>query len=182
MIVESTSFRDVFVIRMPVYSDSRGRFMETFREADFRVKTGLNISFVQDNESVSCRGVLRGLHAQFPPKSQAKLVRVTQGAILDVIVDLRSSESTFGQHFSIELNEGDGTMLFVPEGFAHGFQSLRDNTIVSYKCSNYYHGESEICLNALSPELNIVWRDLPALRSEKDEQGKSIQELKGIFF
>lgn len=156
--------------------------METFREADFRVKTGLNISFVQDNESISARGVLRGLHAQIPPKSQAKLVRVSQGSILDVVVDLRSSEPTFGQYFSIELKQGDGKLLFVPEGFAHGFQALEDNTVVQYKCSNYYHADSEICLNARSSDLAIEWPIANDLRSAKDVIGKSLSELKGIFF
>lgn len=182
MIVEATPFREVFVLRMPTFTDERGRFMETFREADFRVQTGLNISFVQDNESVSSRGVLRGLHAQLPPKSQAKLVRVSQGKILDVIVDLRTSEPTFGQHFFIELTAGDGQLLFVPEGFAHGFQALEDNTVVQYKCSNYYHADSEICLNARSSELALPWPIAEDNRSSKDVLGKSLSELKGIFF
>jgi dTDP-4-dehydrorhamnose 3,5-epimerase len=130
MKIESTSFRDLMIITPDVFGDDRGYFFEPFNEARFRVETGLNITFVQDNESLSRKNVLRGLHFQVPPKSQAKLIRVTRGAVLDVVVDLRKSEPTFGKHFSIVLSSESKQQLYVPEGFAHGFYVLEDQTII----------------------------------------------------
>lgn len=182
MQIEKTPFRDLLILHLPVYADDRGRFQETFKEAQFRVETGLNITFVQDNESLSSKGVLRGLHAQKPPKSQAKLLRVVKGRILDVVVDLRSTESTFGQSFQIELSGGDGVSLFIPEGFAHGFYSFEDETLVQYKCTNYYDKNSEVCLNAFDSSVQIAWPDGEKLLSEKDKEGKSLQELSNLFF
>ncbi|MFM7683047.1 MAG: dTDP-4-dehydrorhamnose 3,5-epimerase, partial [Bacteroidota bacterium] len=137
MRIEKTPFRDLLIIHLPVFGDERGRFQETFKEAQFRIETGLNITFVQDNESLSSKGVLRGLHAQKSPKSQAKLLRVVSGRILDVVVDLRKTEPTFGKSFQVELSGGDGISLFIPEGFAHGFYCFEDQTTVQYKCTNY---------------------------------------------
>ena len=182
MRIEKTSFRDLLVIHLPVYGDERGRFQETFKEAQFRIETGLNITFVQDNESLSSRGVLRGLHAQKSPKSQAKLLRVVKGRILDVVVDLRRTEPTFGKSFQFELKEGDGVSLFVPEGFAHGFYSLEDHTIIQYKCTNYYDKNSEVCLDAFDSTVNIQWPEGEKLLSEKDKEGQSLEELGNLFF
>jgi dTDP-4-dehydrorhamnose 3,5-epimerase len=182
MQIENTAFRDLLIIRLPVFGDERGRFQETFKEGHFRVATGMNITFVQDNESTSSKGVLRGLHAQKSPKSQAKLLRVVQGSILDVVVDLRRTEPTFGKSFQIELKGGDGTSLFIPEGFAHGFYCHEDNTIVQYKCTNYYDKNSEICLDAFDPTVNIVWPEGEKLLSEKDKEGQSLSELSELFF
>lgn len=182
MTLEKTSFRDLLLIHHPVFEDERGRFQETFKEAQFRIETGMNITFTQDNESLSSKGVLRGLHAQKPPKSQAKLLRVVSGRIMDVVVDLRRSEPTFGAYFQIELTAGKGVSLFIPEGFAHGFHSLEDETIVQYKCTNYYDKNSEICLNPFDAEVNIQWPEGEKLLSEKDKEGSSLSELGSIFF
>jgi dTDP-4-dehydrorhamnose 3,5-epimerase len=182
MYIESTIFRDLLIINFQVLGDERGRFQETFKEAQFRIETGLNITFVQDNESLSSKGVLRGLHAQKSPKSQAKLLRVVTGKILDVVVDLRRSEPTFGKSFQIELKAGDGKSLFIPEGFAHGFYTLEDDTIVQYKCTNYYDKNSEICLSAFDLSANIQWPEGEKLLSEKDKEGQSLEELSDLFF
>jgi dTDP-4-dehydrorhamnose 3,5-epimerase len=182
MRIERTEFRDLLVVHLPVFGDERGRFQETFKEAQFRIETGMNITFVQDNESLSSKGVLRGLHAQKSPKSQAKLLRVVKGRIIDVIVDLRKTEPTFGKSFQIELKGGDGISLFIPEGFAHGFYSMEDETIVQYKCTNYYDKNSEVCLNVYDSALNIQWPDGEKILSEKDKEGLSLADLSNLFF
>ena len=182
MRIEKTEFRDLLVVHLPVFGDERGRFQETFKEAQFRIETGFNITFVQDNESLSSKGVLRGLHAQKSPKSQAKLLRVVRGSILDVVVDLRRTEPTFGKSFQIELKAGDGNSLFIPEGFAHGFYCHEDETIVQYKCTNYYDKNSEICLNAYDASVNIQWPEGEKVLSEKDQEGQSLEELSDLFF
>ena len=182
MFIESTIFRELLIVNLQIFGDERGRFQETFKEAQFRIETGLNLTFVQDNESLSSKGVLRGLHAQKPKKSQAKLLRVVTGSILDVVVDLRRTEPTFGKSFQVELNAGDGKSLFIPEGFAHGFYTLEDQTIVQYKCTNYYDKDSEICLNAFDASANIPWPEGEKILSQKDKEGQSLEELSDIFF
>lgn len=182
MRIEKTAFRELLIVHLPVFGDERGRFQETFKEAQFRIETGFNITFVQDNESLSSKGVLRGLHAQKSPKSQAKLLRVVRGSILDVVVDLRRTEPTFGKCFQIELKGGDGMSLFIPEGFAHGFYCHEDETIVQYKCTNYYDKNSEICLNAYDASVNIQWPEGEKVLSEKDQEGQSLAELSDLFF
>ena len=182
MRIDKTDFRDLLIIHFPVFGDERGRFQETFKEAQFRIETGFNITFVQDNESLSSKGVLRGLHAQRPKKSQAKLLRVVTGSVLDVVVDLRRTEPTFGKSFQVELKAGDGKSLFIPEGFAHGFYTLEDQTIVQYKCTNYYDKDSEICLNAFDASANIPWPEGGKILSQKDKEGQSLEELSDIFF
>jgi dTDP-4-dehydrorhamnose 3,5-epimerase len=182
MLIEKTEFRDLLVLHFTVFGDARGRFQETFKEAEFRIATGMNITFVQDNESVSSKGVLRGLHAQKSPKSQAKLLRVARGSILDVVVDLRRTEPTFGKSFQIELKGGDGKSLFIPEGFAHGFYCQEDETIVQYKCTNYYDKNSEVCLNPFDASVNIQWPEGEKVLSEKDKEGQSLADLSNLFF
>lgn len=182
MRIEKTEFRDLLIIHSPVFGDERGRFQETFKEAQFRIETGMNITFVQDNESLSSKGVLRGLHAQKSPKSQAKLLRVVKGRIADVVVDLRKTESTFGKSFQFELKGGDGHSLFIPEGFAHGFYCFEDETIVQYKCTNYYDKNAEVCLNPFDSSVNIQWPDGDKVLSDKDKEGLSLIELSGLFF
>ena len=182
MRIEKTVFRDLQIIHLPVYGDERGRFQETFKEAQFRIETGLNITFVQDNESLSSKGAFRGLHAQKSPKSQAKLLRVVRGSILDIVVDLRRTEPTFGKSFQIELKGGDGKSLFIPEGFAHGFYSREDETIVQYKCTNYYDKNAEVCLNLFDSSLNIHWPEGEKILSEKDKEGLSLADLSDLFF
>lgn len=164
-----TSVEGVFVIEPRVFPDARGYFFEAWREEEFREKVG-PIHFVQDNESMSSMGVLRGLHYQKGDKSQAKLVRVIKGKVLDVAVDLRRSSSTFGQSVMVELSDENKRQLFIPRGFAHGFLVLSPTAIFTYKVDNVYAPESEagICWN--DPDLNIQWPIDPALvlTSEKD--------------
>jgi dTDP-4-dehydrorhamnose 3,5-epimerase len=177
-----TEFRDLIIIESAVFSDERGSFQESFNEARFRVDTGFNISFVQDNESTSKSNVLRGLHLQLPPKGQAKLVRVSRGRVLDVVVDLRRTEPTFGKHFKIELSSKNATQLFIPEGFAHGFLTLEDETIFTYKCSNYYSKDLErsICWN--DPQLGIDWGVTSPLVSDRDSHALSFSQFDSPFF
>ena len=157
MIIEQTSLVDCFVITPQVYFDDRGYFLESFNSRTFKEHTQLEIDFVQDNRSVSSKGVLRGLHFQTEPHAQAKLVTVLRGSVLDVCVDLRPNSSTFGKHFSIVLTEETKQQLFIPRGFAHGFLVLEDNTMFSYKCDNYYNKDSEEGIIYNDPTLNIDW-------------------------
>jgi dTDP-4-dehydrorhamnose 3,5-epimerase len=182
MNIERTDFRDLLIIKNSIFTDVRGSFQESYNEARFRVDTGLNLSFVQDNESVSKINVLRGLHLQIPPKGQSKLVRVSRGRVMDVVVDLRKSEPTFGRHFKIELSAENGQQLFIPEGFAHGFFTLEDHTIFSYKCSNYYSKEYERSIRWNDPALNIDWGCLHPLVSERDSNALLFNEFESPFF
>ena len=170
MTVEPTPLRDCYIIRDSRFGDSRGYFFESFNRKTFQGLTGLDVDFVQDNQSVSTRGVLRGLHFQTGDAAQAKLVRVAQGAVLDVAVDLRPGSATYGQHVAVELTGDNATQLFVPRGFAHGFVVLSDTAMFLYKCDNYYNKAAEGGVRYDDPTLNIDWR-LPAgelLVSEKD--------------
>jgi dTDP-4-dehydrorhamnose 3,5-epimerase len=167
MRIIDTPIADLFVIEPKVWKDDRGYFYESFRE-DFFKEINIDLSLVQDNQSLSQKGTIRGLHFQAPPFEQGKLVRVLQGAVLDVVVDIRKKSSTYGQSFAIELNDQNHLQLWIPPGFAHGFSTLADQTIFCYKCSNYYHKASEggICFN--DETLAIDWK-VPAIHvSEKD--------------
>jgi dTDP-4-dehydrorhamnose 3,5-epimerase len=176
------SIPDVLRITPRVFTDDRGYFYESFNEALFRINTRLNLTFVQDNESFSKSGVIRGLHFQIPPKSQAKLIRVVEGKITDVVVDLRKSSPTFGQWLSIELSAENKDQLFVPEGFAHGFFVHEDNTVVNYKCTQYYSPESERCLAYNDPSVDVQWPNhIQAILSPKDEQGLSLEMCSSFF-
>jgi dTDP-4-dehydrorhamnose 3,5-epimerase len=180
--IRKTEFKDLLIIQPKVFGDDRGYFFEAFNEAQFRVQTGLNITFVQDNESMSAKGVLRGLHFQTPPKTQAKLVRVTKGSVLDVVVDLRMTQPTFGQYFKIVLSEQNKTQLFVPEGFAHGFVVLEENSIFSYKCTNYYSKEHDRSMLWNDPALGVDWEVENPIISQKDAEAKGFEHFKDIFF
>ena len=167
MRIIDTPIADLLVIEPKVWKDDRGYFYESFRE-DFFKEINIDLSLVQDNQSLSQKGTIRGLHFQAPPFEQGKLVRVLQGAVLDVVVDIRKNSSTYGQSFAIELNDQNHLQLWIPPGFAHGFSTLADQTIFCYKCSNYYHKASEggICFN--DETLAIDWKG-PAIHvSEKD--------------
>ncbi|MDN3491582.1 dTDP-4-dehydrorhamnose 3,5-epimerase [Winogradskyella bathintestinalis] len=157
MILKETKLKGCFVIEPKVFKDKRGYFLETFNLETFNNKLGLKVHFVQDNESQSSKGVLRGLHYQIGKHAQAKLVRVIKGAVLDVVVDIRIGSETFGEHFSIKLTEENKTQLFVPRGFAHGFVVLENETILSYKCDNFYHVASEGGIIFNDQELDIDW-------------------------
>jgi dTDP-4-dehydrorhamnose reductase/dTDP-4-dehydrorhamnose 3,5-epimerase len=170
MVVIKTEFKDLYIIKPNIYNDDRGHFLETFNEDEFKDKTGLEIKFVQDNESESKLGVLRGLHYQEGISAQSKLVRAVEGLVLDVVVDMRPDSDMFGKTFRIVLSSEDKTQLFIPKGFAHGFISLSKKSTFAYKCDNYYSAEFGVTLDAFDPSLNIDWV-LPKdeiLRSEKD--------------
>ena len=157
MKITSLKIQDVLLIEPRILEDSRGFFFESFREDIFKKETLLDISFVQDNHTKSYQGVLRGLHYQIPPHAQGKLVRVIQGEILDVVVDLRKPSPTFGQHISEILSSENKKQLYIPEGFAHGFLTLSKTSEVLYKVTNYYHPASERCILWDDTTLNIKW-------------------------
>lgn len=172
-----THIEGVYVLEPKVFGDARGYFMETFRQEEFEKFVG-PVTFVQDNESKSTRGVLRGLHYQKGGFSQAKLVRVIQGRVLDVAVDLRQSSPTFLQHVAVELSGENKRQLFVPRGFAHGFLVLSDEAVFCYKVDNIYAPQTECCIRFDDPSIRIDW-PLPAcelLLSPKDEAGLKVQE------
>ena len=173
MTYQETDIPGVFIITPRVFEDARGYFMETWREEDFNQGTGQTVHFVQDNQSMSTRGVLRGLHYQKGADSQAKLVRVLQGCVVDVAVDLRQHSPTFGKHVMAELSEENKAQLFIPRGFAHGFLVLSDEAVFTYKVDNAYAPESEACIRFDDPQLAIQWPiDLSeVLTSEKDLKG-----------
>jgi dTDP-4-dehydrorhamnose 3,5-epimerase len=175
-----TPINDLFVIQPKVFEDERGYFFESFTSRSFESQ-GIDINFVQDNQSLSQKGVLRGLHFQAPPFAQGKLVRVIKGSVLDVVVDIRRNSPSFGKQFSIELNEKNKTMLWIPIGFAHGFSTLENNTIFSYKCTNYYNKESEGCLLWCDKQLNIDWKINNPVLSEKDKSGLPLEQLISPF-
>lgn len=158
MKIEETFLNDVWLIEPIINEDKRGYFYESFNKKLFFNKTGLDIDFVQDNQSKSSKGVLRGLHFQKGEFAQAKLVRVIKGGIIDVAVDLRPKSPTFGKYFSVKLTENNHKQLFIPRGFAHGFLVLEDNTIVSYKCDNYYNKSSESGIMYNDSDLQIDWK------------------------
>jgi dTDP-4-dehydrorhamnose 3,5-epimerase len=170
MQIIDTDIPEVKIIQPRIFRDARGYFVETYNAERYKA-AGILADFVQDNESCSMRGVIRGLHWQKPPYTQAKLVRVIRGAVLDVAVDIRKDSPTFGKHVAVTLSAENGLQLYVPRGFAHGFAVLEDNTIFAYKCDNVYHPEAEGGLNAFDPALGIAWPNFDGnpLLSEKDQ-------------
>lgn len=172
MNIIETEIEGVFIIEPRVFEDERGYFFESFNAKLWKEKTGVELEFVQDNESKSNKGVLRGLHFQAPPYAQAKLVRVVSGKVLDVAVDLRKGSKTYGQHVTAVLSAENKRQFFIPEGFAHGFLTLEDNTIFSYKCTGFYNHESEGGLMWNDPILNIDWKINNPILSEKDKDYK----------
>lgn len=174
----NTEFRDLIVCQPKLLGDSRGYFYETFNEQRFQSQTGISVHFVQDNQSMSQYGVVRGLHMQGGEFSQAKLVRCIKGKVLDVVVDLRKNEPTFGKTFSVILSEENHTQLFIPRGFAHGFSVLSETAVFVYKCDNFYNPDFEIGLAYNDPKLAIDWQ-LPAadfIVSEKDQNNPAFAE------
>lgn len=151
-----TPIKDLFVIEPKLWQDSRGYFYESFNQRIFE-QAGIDVTFVQDNQSFSKKGTLRGLHAQANPFAQGKLVRVIKGSVVDVAVDIRKNSPTYGQHFAIELSGENHKQLWVPPGFLHGFLTLEDDTIFTYKVSNYYDKASEIGIMWNDPTINIDW-------------------------
>jgi dTDP-4-dehydrorhamnose 3,5-epimerase len=176
----TTPIPDLLIIQPKVFEDDRGYFYESYNKLAFE-NHGIFVDFVQDNQSLSEKGVLRGLHFQNPPFAQGKLVRAIKGAILDVAVDLRKTSETFGQHFNIELNEKNKTMLWIPPGFAHGFLTLSDETIFSYKCSNIYNKNSEGSIAWNDSTIGINWGITDPILSEKDKKSNSFKEFNSMF-
>jgi dTDP-4-dehydrorhamnose 3,5-epimerase len=171
MKIEQTKLKDCIIIEPLIFYDERGYFFESFNQEKFNQASGLNINFIQDNESFSTKGVIRGLHFQKKPHAQSKLVRVIQGTILDIAVDLRRESSTFGQYESIELSDKNKKQLFVPKGFAHGFVVLSDTATVAYKCDAFYNKASESGLIFNDKTLEIDWKinHKDMIISEKDK-------------
>lgn len=178
--VIDTTIEGVKIIEPDVFKDSRGYFCETYNAARYKA-AGITADFVQDNESFSMKGVVRGLHWQAAPHTQAKLVRVIRGAVWDVAVDIRKGSPTFGKYVAEVLSAENGRQFFVPRGFAHGFVVLEDNTLFSYKCDNLYCKESERGLMFNDPALKIDWPklDMPILLSEKDQKHPPLVEIEG---
>jgi dTDP-4-dehydrorhamnose 3,5-epimerase len=175
-----TKIAGLLVIKPKVFKDDRGYFFESFR-SDLSKKAGINEPFVQDNESFSQKGVLRGLHFQNPPYAQGKLVRVVKGAVQDVAVDIRIGSPTYGQWVSEILTGNNKTMFWIPPGFAHGFLTLEDDTIFQYKCTNYYDKESEGSVVWNDFQLNIHWEMSDPILSEKDQNAPPLNQLDSQF-
>ena len=178
-----TNIEGVLIIEPKVFGDARGYFLESFNAREFAEKTGLNINFVQDNESMSSYGVMRGLHFQRPPFAQSKLVRCVKGAVLDVAVDIRKGSSTYGQHVAVELTEHNHRQFFVPRGFAHGFAVLSDVAVFQYKCDNFYASQADGGISILDDSLGIDWK-IPtdkALLSDKDTKHALLKDFDSPF-
>lgn len=175
MEIVKTAVDGVLIIEPRVFGDARGYFFESFSEREFSEKVG-PVRFVQDNESKSCYGVVRGLHFQNPPYAQAKLVRCVQGKVLDVAVDLRKGSPTYGKSVAVELSEENHRQLFIPKGFAHGFSVLSETAVFQYKCDEFYHPEAEGGIQALDPALGINWRipENEIIMSDKDRQRSNL--------
>lgn len=181
--VKKTDIEGVLIIEPKVFGDARGYFLESFNAKEFAEKTGLNIDFVQDNESMSSYGVMRGLHFQKPPYAQSKLVRCVKGAVLDVAVDIRKGSSTYGQHVAVELTEDNHRQFFVPRGFAHGFAVLSETAVFQYKCDNFYAPQADGGISILDDSLGIDWK-IPtekALLSEKDTKHALLKDFDSPF-
>ena len=178
MNIVKTDIEGVLIVEPKVFGDSRGYFMEVFSERDFRAATGLDVHFVQDNESMSSKGVLRGLHFQKSPYAQSKLVRVVRGSVYDVAVDLRAGSPTFGKYVSVVLSGENKRMFYIPEGFAHGFLTLEDNTVFQYKCGAFYEPSSEGSVRWNDPRIGVEWpmADGERLLSEKDRKAPLLSE------
>ena len=187
MEIIKTGIEGVLIIEPRVFGDSRGYFFESFSQREFDEKVspilGHKVSFVQDNESMSSYGVMRGLHFQAPPFTQSKLVRCVRGSVLDVAVDIRKESKTYGQHVAVELTEDNHRQFFIPRGFAHGFAVLSDTAVFQYKCDEFYHPEADGGVSILDESLGINWR-IPtekALLSEKDKKHELLKDFDSPF-
>ena len=187
MEIINTAIKDVLIIEPRVFKDARGYFFESFSQKEFDEKVtpilGHSINFVQDNESMSRRGVMRGLHFQRPPFTQSKPVRCVRGAVLDVAVDIRKGSPTYGKHVAVELTEDNHRQFFVPRGFAHGFAVLSDVAIFQYKCDEFYHPEADGGISILDDSLGIDWK-IPASKailSEKDTRHSLLKDFDSPF-
>ncbi len=173
-----TKIEGVYIVEPKIFNDARGYFFESYNQNEF-IKNGITNQFVQDNQSKSSYGVIRGLHMQLPPFSQAKLVRVLQGKVLDVAVDVRKNSPTFGEHVAVELSDENQRQLFIPRNFLHGFSVLSDTAVFAYKVDNIYNKASEFGIRYDDPEINVDWK-IPAdkvITSEKDRIANSLRDL-----
>ena len=182
-----TDIDDVLIIEPELHGDSRGYFIESFNQKEFDAAvssvTGLELRFVQDNESLSSFGVMRGLHFQLPPVAQSKLVRCVMGCVVDVAVDIRRGSPTYGRYVAVELSQSNHRQLLIPKGFAHGFAVMSREALFQYKCDEYYHPEAECGLDLLDPVLGIDWK-MPiqdAVLSDKDRKWKSFADFDTPF-
>ena len=185
--IKEASIPGVLIIEPKVFGDARGYFFESFSQRDFDEKVvpilGYKVNFVQDNESMSSYGVMRGLHFQRPPYTQSKLVRCVKGAVLDVAVDIRKGSPTYGKHIAVELTEDNHRQFFVPRGFAHGFAVLSETAVFQYKCDEFYHPEADGGISIVDNSLGINWR-IPtekALLSEKDTKHVCLKDFDSPF-
>ncbi len=169
MEIIKTNIEGLIILQPKIWKDDRGYFFESFRQ-DIFSKLNIDVNFVQDNQSLSQKGTIRGLHYQSAPFEQGKLVRVVQGKVLDVALDVRKNSPTYGQHFAIELSAENQTQFFIPPGFAHGFSTLEDNTIFCYKCTNYYSKANEGGVRFDDPALGIDWKVEGLFVSDKDRE------------
>ena len=182
MEIIKTAIEGLLIIKPRVFEDARGYFFESFSQREFEEKVG-KVNFVQDNESMSSYGVMRGLHFQRPPYTQSKLVRCVRGTVLDVAVDIRKGSPTYGQHVAVELSEQNHLQFFIPHGFAHGFSVLSETAVFQYKCDNFYAPQADDGISILDKSLNIDWR-IPvenALLSEKDTKHLLLQDFNSPF-
>ncbi len=182
MEVIKTQIEGVVIIEPRIFKDSRGYFFESYSKREFDEKVR-PVDFVQDNESMSTRGVMRGLHFQRPPFTQSKLVRCVSGRVLDVAVDIRKGSPTYGRHVAVELSEENHRQFFVPRGFAHGFAVLSDVAVFQYKCDNYYHPEADGGISIADPSLGIDWHLDPAaaVLSDKDLRHPLLKDFESPF-
>ena len=182
MEIIKTAIEGLLIIKPRVFEDARGYFFESFSQRDFEEKVG-KANFVQDNESMSSYGVMRGLHFQRPPYTQSKLVRCVKGTVLDVAVDIRKGSPTYGQHVAVELSEQNHLQFFIPHGFAHGFSVLSETAVFQYKCDNFYAPQADDGISILDQSLGIDWR-IPvesAILSEKDTKHLLLQDFDSPF-
>ena len=180
MEIKKTNFEELWIIIPDVYTDDRGCFFESYNYDKYK-KIGIKENFVQDNQSISNKNVIRGLHYQIPPYAQGKLVRVIRGKILDVAVDIRFGSPTLGKYYSIELSGKNNLQLWIPQGFAHGFSTLEDNTIVQYKCTNFYSPAHERGIIFNDEKLNINWKITNPIVSKKDLNNITFKKINKDF-
>ena len=180
MEIVKTPIEGLLIIKPTVFEDDRGYFFESYNREVF-LKNGLDLHFVQDNESKSKKGVLRGMHFQNPPFAQGKLVRVVRGSVLDVAVDIRKGSPTYGKWHSVVLSGENKWMYWIPAGFAHGFLTLEDDTVFFYKCTNVYNKEAEGCIRWNDPDLNIDWGEVAPVVSERDNNAPFFSDFNSLF-
>lgn len=183
MEVIKTDLEGVLILKPRIFNDARGYFLESYNKAVFDEAIGRHVEFVQDNESASTRGVMRGLHFQRPPHAQAKLVRCVRGRVLDVAVDIRKGSPTYGQHVAVELTEDNHLQFFIPRGFAHGFAVLSEDAVFQYKCDNYYAPEADGGISIVDPALGIDWKLSigEATLSDKDMRHQLLKDFDSPF-